>query len=97
MLELLTRRRRLTQTNHAVEQWRAREPAKSCVRLAPAYSVCTASLLSFRSSKSLSARRPTLSRRKRTILCCRESRKARIATPTALAVEVAFGLRSQRV
>ena len=72
-------------------------PQKSCVRLAPAYSVCTASLLSFSSSKSISARRPTLSRRKSTILCCRESRKARIATPTALAVEVAFVLRSQRV
>ena len=28
VLELLTRRRRLTQTNHAVEQWRAREPTK---------------------------------------------------------------------
>ena len=34
VLELLTRRRRLTQTNHAVEQWRARGPAKK---------LCTAS------------------------------------------------------
>ena len=34
VLELLTRRRSLTQTNHAVEQWRARGPAKK---------LCTAS------------------------------------------------------
>ena len=96
MLELLTRRWRLVRKQITLlNNGRRAGPQKSCVWLAPAYSVCAASLLSFSSSQSLSARRPTISRRKRTILCCRESRKARIATPTALAVE--FVLRFQRV
>ena len=46
MLKLLTRRRRLTQANHAVEQWRAREHGKKLF----ATSSCLFTACSIRSS-----------------------------------------------